>query len=146
MSRDLLFGFIDPRRNRKRRWSRDLANEAFRVLAIGVEQDGAALFSDRFGSAVVDVGRGMKSNARVAMIVVIPRKKTSAVGPGVLVAAEAIGEVGSVLEGPELRFTEYGLSLLTWGRLCDLVTPRSASRWTTCLAIMGDPRSECRVS
>jgi hypothetical protein len=24
--------------------------------------------------------------------------------------------------------SEYGLSLLTWGRLCDLVTPRSAVR------------------
>ncbi len=79
-----------------------MANEAFRVLAIGLEKDGTALFSDRFGSAVVDVGRGMKSNARVAMIVVVPRKEMSAMGPGVLIAAEAIWEVGSVLEGPEL--------------------------------------------
>src|ERR1039458_9680347 len=42
--------------------------------------------------------------------------------------------------------SEYGLSLLTWGRLCDLVTPRSASRWATGLAIIGDPRSECMES
>jgi len=37
--------------------------------------------------------------------------------------------------------SEYGLSLLTWGRLWDLVTPRSASRWATGLAIIGDPRA-----
>src|ERR1035441_1663873 len=42
--------------------------------------------------------------------------------------------------------SEYGLSLLVCGRLCDLVTPRSASRWATGLAIIGDPRSECKVS
>jgi hypothetical protein len=59
VTRDLLFGFIDPGRDRKSRWSRDLANKAFRVFAIGVEQDDAALLSDRFGSAVVDVGGGM---------------------------------------------------------------------------------------
>ena len=33
-----------------------------------------------------------------------------------------------------------------WGRLWDLVTPRSASRWATGLAIIGDPRSEWMVS
>jgi hypothetical protein len=31
-------------------------------------------------------------------------------------------------------------------RLWDLVTPRSASRWATGLAIIGDPRSEWMVS
>ena len=76
------------------------------MLAIGIEQDDTALFSDCFGSAVVHVGGGMKPNARMTMIVVIPTEESGAVGLAVLEAAEAIGEVGSVLEGPELRFTE----------------------------------------
>ena len=76
------------------------------MLGVGVEKDDAALFSDRFGPAVVHVGGGMKSNARMTMIVVIPTEKSGTVGLAVFEAAEAIGEVGSVLEGPELRFTE----------------------------------------
>jgi len=97
---------IDPRDGWKGRWRGDLADESFGVFGIGVEQDDSALFSDRFGPAVVDVGGGMKSNARMTMIVVIPSEKSGTVGMGVFEAAEAIGEVGSVLEGPELRFTE----------------------------------------
>jgi hypothetical protein len=91
------------------------------VLGIGVEKDDSALLSNRLGPAVVHVGGGMKTNAR--MIVVIPVEKSGTVGLGVLEAAEAIREIGSVLEGPELRFTER--IVITWGRLSDLVTPRS---------------------
>ena len=97
---------VDPRDYRENRWRGDLADESFGVLRIGVEKDDSALFSDRFGPAVVHVGWGMKSNARMTMIVVIPSEKSGTVGVGVFEAAEAIGEVGSVLEGPELRFTE----------------------------------------
>ena len=86
--------------------ARGSCGRIFGVFGIGVEQDDSALFSDRFGPAVVDVGGGMKSNARVAMIVVIPSEKSGAVGLGVFEAAEAVGEIRSVLEGSELRFTE----------------------------------------
>jgi hypothetical protein len=99
---------IDPRDFREKRWGRDLADESLGMLAIGVEKDDPALFADGFGSAVVHVGGGMKSNARMTMIVVIPTEKSGTMGVAVFVGAEAIGEVGSVLEGPELRFTEVG--------------------------------------
>jgi hypothetical protein len=92
---------VDPRDYRENRWHGDLADESFGVLGIGVEKDDSALFSDRFGPAVVHVGWGMKSNARMTMIVVIPSEKSGTVGVGVFEAAEAIGEVGSVLEGPD---------------------------------------------
>src|SRR3984957_5601561 len=42
--------------------------------------------------------------------------------------------------------SENGLSLDVCGRLCDLVTPRSASRKAVALAFIGPPRSACRVS
>jgi hypothetical protein len=74
------------------------------MLAIGIEKDDSALFSDGLRPAVVHVGRGMKSNARMTMIIVIPTEKSGTVGVAVFIRAEAIGEVGSVLEGPELRF------------------------------------------
>ena len=55
------------------------------MLAIGIEKDDAALFSDRLRPAVVHVGRGMKSNARMTMIVVIPAEKSGTVGVAVFV-------------------------------------------------------------
>src|SRR3954447_10352934 len=42
--------------------------------------------------------------------------------------------------------SENGLSLEVWGRLCDLVTPRSASIKAVALAFIGPPRSAWRVS
>src|SRR5450432_1461906 len=42
--------------------------------------------------------------------------------------------------------SEYGLSLLTWGRLWDWVTPRSASRNATGLDVIDEPRSAWMVS
>src|ERR687898_2140856 len=42
--------------------------------------------------------------------------------------------------------SENGLSLEVWGRLCDLVTPRSASIRAVALAFMGPPRSAWRVN
>jgi hypothetical protein len=58
----------------------DLAVESFGMLGIGVEKDHPALFPYRLGPAVVHVGRGMESNARVAMIVVIPAERSGTVG------------------------------------------------------------------
>ena len=55
-----------------------------------------------FGSAVVDIGGGVIADAGVAVVVVVPAEEPSAVGVGVLVAAEAVGKVGPVLEGAEL--------------------------------------------
>ena len=74
------------------------------MLGVGVEEDHASLRPDRLGPAVVDVGRSVQADARMAVIVVVPGEESSAVGTGVLEAAEPVGEVRPVLEGPELRF------------------------------------------
>src|SRR4029079_11886677 len=42
--------------------------------------------------------------------------------------------------------SEKGLSFEVCGLLCDLVTPRSASRKAVALAFIGPPRSACSVS
>ena len=55
---------------------------------------------------------------------------------------EAAREAGVILQGLELRL---GASL-TWGRLRERVTPRSARSWAVHLLVIGAPRSECRVS
>jgi hypothetical protein len=72
------------------------------MLGEGIEEDGTTSISDRFCSAVVNVGGRMQTDARMAVIVVIPTEEATAVGMGVLETAEPVGEVGSVLEGPEL--------------------------------------------
>ena len=72
------------------------------MLGVGVEEDDTALLSDLFSPAVVDVGRGVQADSRMTVIVVVPTEESSTVGTSVLEAAEPVGEVGSVLEGPEL--------------------------------------------
>src|SRR3546814_6500747 len=51
-----------------------------------------------------------------------------------------VGEYFNVLNWASLK----GLSLLTWGRLWDCSTPRSARSWLTVLDVIDDPRSACR--
>ena len=74
------------------------------MLGIGVEKDDTSAMSDPFGPAVVNVGGSVQSDARVAVVVVVPTEESSTVGTGIFEAAEAVGEVWSVLEGAELRF------------------------------------------
>ena len=68
----------------------------------GIERDGALLGQRRSG-AVVDGGRCHQANSAVAVFVVVPVEELLAVSASVLGRAEAIGEVGSVLESFELR-------------------------------------------
>jgi hypothetical protein len=74
------------------------------MLGVGIEQDDTPLAADRLGASVVDVGRRVKADAGVTVVLVVPAEKAAAVGPAVLVAVEAAGEVWSVLEGAKLRF------------------------------------------
>ena len=67
-----------------------------------IERDGALLGHRRSG-AIVDGGRSHQANSAVAVLVVVPVKEPLAVSASVLDRAEAIGEVGSVLQGFELR-------------------------------------------
>ena len=99
---------VDPRDYRESRWRGDLADESFGVLGIGVEKDDSALFSDRFGPAVVHVGWGMKSNTGMTMIVVIPSEKSGTVGVGVFETADSFKLIPPF-------YADYGLNI-TIGR------------------------------
>ena len=72
------------------------------MFGIGIEEDHTPLLSDLVGPPVVDVSRCVESDTRVTVVVVIPTEESTAVGTGVLEAAEPVGEVRPVLEGPEL--------------------------------------------
>src|SRR6202140_4758650 len=69
----------------------------------GIERDGALLGQRRSG-AVVDGGRWHQANSAVAVFVVVPVEELLAESASILDRAEAVGEVGSVLQGFELRF------------------------------------------
>jgi hypothetical protein len=115
------------------------------VLGVGAIEDDGSLLAHESSSPVVHVGRGGEPDPGVTMLVVVPTEGPAAEGVGVLEAAEPVGELGPVLEGAELALAE-GLSLLTCGRLWLFVTPRSASRRASGLAVRGDPRSARMVS
>ena len=123
-------------------WRR--ADEPFGVRPVCVGEHGGALVTDGLGGAVVDVGGSVQAQP-VAMFVVIPGEEGLAVPAGGLDGVEATGEVGPVLQGLELGFAD-GLSSDTCGRLCDWVTPRSASSNATGLAVIEEPRSAWMVN
>ena len=68
----------------------------------GVERDGA-LLGQRRGGAIVDGGRRHQADSAVAVLMIVPVEEPAAVSASVLDRAEAIGEVGPVFQGFELR-------------------------------------------
>ena len=68
----------------------------------GIERDGA-LRGERRSGAVMDGGRRHQADAAVAVFVVVPAEELLAVSASIFDRAEAIGEVGPVLQGLELR-------------------------------------------
>jgi hypothetical protein len=78
------------------------------------------------GGPVVDAGRRVLADARVAMLVVVVHDERLAQGPGVLVAAEALGEERQYVRVVHCAVLE-GLSLLTWGRVRERAMPRKPS-------------------
>jgi hypothetical protein len=61
---------------------------------------------NQFRSSVMDLGRGVEPDARMAVVVVVPVEEPSTVSVGVFEGAEVLREVGPVLEGPEMAFDE----------------------------------------
>ena len=116
------------------------------MLGVGGVEDDGALLADELGSPVVDVGGGVEPDAGVAVLVVVPAEEAAAEGAGVVRSSRT----GRGTSGRYLRVRNWlslnGLSLLTCGRLWLLVTPRSASRNATGLAVIGEPRSAWMVS
>jgi len=99
---------------------------------------------NRVGLAVVNPIWRHEADTGVVMVLIVPGEEVPAKRLGVLDTAESLGKFGRYFK--VLKWlSENGLSFEAWGRLCDLVTPRSASIWAVALAFMGAPRSACRV-
>jgi len=64
----------------------------------------ARLLVQRCSGSVVDGSRSHQTDAAVAVFVVVPLEELLTVSASILDRAEAIWEVGSVLQGFELRF------------------------------------------
>jgi hypothetical protein len=83
-----------------------MVDEAFGVFCVSVVQHGLSHGYEFVGTLEVDIGRREITNAGMAMLVVVPGKETRAVREGMIDATEALGEIGSVLDGLEVRFRE----------------------------------------
>ena len=79
-----------------------MANEALGVSGIGSLQDTRSLEVDAFGASEVNGGWGVEADTRMAVVVVVPSEEALAEGAAIFNAAEAVGELWSVLEGLEL--------------------------------------------
>ena len=99
----LLFRWVDPGGSGENRRLRD---DALKADGMGgersIERDSALLGPCRSG-AIVDCGRSHEADSAVTVFVVVPVEELLAVSASVLNRAETIGEVGSVLQGFELR-------------------------------------------
>ena len=96
--------------------------------------------------AVVDVGGGVQAEAASAGGRGCTRGRTAGSAPGrASMEAKRPGKSGRYFRVLNCA-SEYGLSLLTWGRQWDWMTPRSASRNATGLEVIEEPRSAWMVS
>ena len=120
-------------------------DESVRVLAPGEAKGLFAFLQDSVGSTVVDVMRGEHRDPGMSMLGVVTQGKNER--QKAVVAAMASSRRGK--PGWYFRVlncaSEKGLSSLTWGRLSERVTPRSASSCAVHLLVIG-ALSECSVS
>ena len=98
-----LHGFVDPRWFWQRRGDRCLANKTFGVNGVGCLKHMGALNLDTFGVAEVDGGRGVEAQARVSVLVVVPREETLAEHAAIFDGAEPSRKLWAVLESLEVR-------------------------------------------
>ena len=106
----------------------------------GGVQHGLALVLDRGRGAGMDRVRGVQPDPGMPVLVVVIGEEHAAERAGVLQRPEPAGKAGqyfSVLNCASL----YGLSLLTFGRECDLRIARSDSSADTGLDVIEAPRS-----
>jgi hypothetical protein len=95
--------------------------------------------------AMVRLVRGHEADPGMVMVLVVPVEELPAETSGVLDAAEAPWEARLIFQGFEMAFGER-VVVDVCGRLCERVTPRSASRNAVAFAFIGPPRSACSVS
>jgi hypothetical protein len=93
-------------------------------------QHGGPRLEDCRGLASVHDGRCQQPYSRVAVLLVVPAAEAAAEVEAVVVAGEAVWEVGPVLQRLELTLGE-GVVVTDMGSAVDLVTPSVASSCAT---------------
>jgi len=120
-------------------------DEALRVFTERMIEGELARGVNGIDLAIVHLIRGHQADPGMVMVLIVPVEECAIENSGVLDAAEEFGKARLILQGLEVAFGE-GLSLDVCGRLCERVTPRSASRKAVAFAFIGPPRSAWRVS
>jgi hypothetical protein len=120
-------------------------DEPFGMARVGSGQHVGTGVAHALGSSIVDINGVLVADPAVVVLVVVPGEQPLAERSGVGEAAEAVGEVGPVLQRLELGF---GVRVVVFdmGPGVVLVTPRSASRNATGLEAIDEPLSACTVS
>ena len=98
-----LFRRVNPGRDRQPWRLRTVAVESFGVCRESGIQGLGTLLEQGLSLAVVDCHRGHVADIAMAMAVVVPGEELLTVGARVFDGAEALREVGTVLERLELR-------------------------------------------
>lgn len=97
---------------------RQAALEAQRIGLVGLLQNLGTLDAQGLGGAIVDGVRGHQAYAAVAVLLVVPVEETLTVSACALERAEALGEVGAVLQGLELRLRVRVVIRDMWTAVC----------------------------
>ena len=119
--------------------------EPGRVGGVGGVEGLGPLGADLCGRAVVDRGRRVLADARVAVVVVVVGEERLAERPGVGDGAEALGEARAVLERLELRLA-VGVVVAHVRRLWERLMPKKLSSSATGFEVIELPRSAWMVS
>jgi hypothetical protein len=120
-------------------------DEALGVRGIGGETDAVTSIEDLVSAAVMHGGRREEGQAAVVVLGVVPSEQRAADLTRMLERAEAVGEVGPVLEGPEVGLRE-GIVVADVGPRMAAQESRSEKSSATVLLVMADPRSAWTVS
>jgi hypothetical protein len=96
-------GSVDPHFLRTHSQLGEPAGETLRVRLVGRGQHGRPRGDALLSQAVMHIGRGQQSKARVPMVGVVPEEEDLAVSSSVLDRAEPLGECRAILERLEVR-------------------------------------------
>ena len=134
-----LLRLVDPDRGRERRRARTPRDEALGMGGVRGGEHAGARLDPLLGQPVVDVVGREQAEADVAVLGVVPGEEVLAVGARVLDRAEAVGEIGPVLERLELRLGERVVVRRRGAASGSCVTPRSASSSATGFDVIDEP-------
>src|SRR6266851_995915 len=139
----MLFWLVDPElgRHDRRTWP---AAEPLGVVVVGGGERVLPGLVDRAGGTEVDRGRGVPGDPGMPVNVLYSWKKPAQNWRARASEAKDAGNSGRYFRVLNCA-SENGLSLLTRGRECERVTPRSVSSADTGLDVIDVPRSACTV-